>query len=103
MPVLSLPRPGGPLLLQPDSGQVVPRIVAISLTVGFIRGLIALELFRKSPTFTSPKAMRLFAACMSFFAAITVNCGIMTVLQARRPIRSAAEQFRWQRDPAAWR
>jgi diguanylate cyclase (GGDEF)-like protein len=60
--------------------RIVPRIVAISLTVGIIRGMIALELFRKSPTFTSPKAMRLFAASMSFFAAITVNCGIMTIL-----------------------
>jgi len=60
--------------------RIVPRIVAISLTVGIIRGLIALELFRKSPTFTSPKAMRLFAAAMSLFAAATVNCGIVTVL-----------------------
>jgi diguanylate cyclase (GGDEF)-like protein len=60
--------------------KTVPRIVAISLTVGLIRGLIALELFRKSPTFTSPTAMRIFAACMSFFAAITVNCGIMAVI-----------------------
>jgi diguanylate cyclase (GGDEF)-like protein len=42
--------------------------------------MIALELFRKSPTFTSPKAMRLFAACMSLFAAVTVNCGIFTIL-----------------------
>ncbi len=60
--------------------RVAPRIVAISLTVGLVRGLIALELFRKSPTFTSPKAMRLFAACMSLFAAVTVNCGIFTIL-----------------------
>jgi diguanylate cyclase (GGDEF)-like protein len=60
--------------------SIVPRIVAISLTVGLVRGLIALELFRKSPSFTSPKAMRVFAACMSFFAAVTVNCGIMTIL-----------------------
>jgi diguanylate cyclase (GGDEF)-like protein len=60
--------------------RVVPRIVAISLSVGLVRGLIALELFRKSPTFTSPTAMRVFAASMSLFAAVTVNCGIMTVL-----------------------
>jgi diguanylate cyclase (GGDEF)-like protein len=60
--------------------RIAPRIVALSLAVGLIRGLIALELFRKSPTFTSPKAMRLFAACMTFSAAATVNCGIMTVL-----------------------
>jgi diguanylate cyclase (GGDEF)-like protein len=54
--------------------KIVPRIVALSLTVGLVRGLIALELFRKSPTFTSPRTMRAFAACMSFFAAVTVNC-----------------------------
>jgi diguanylate cyclase (GGDEF)-like protein len=60
--------------------RIVPRVVAISLTVGFIRGMIALELFRKSPTCPSPKAMRLFAAFMSFFAAVTVNCGIATIL-----------------------
>jgi diguanylate cyclase (GGDEF)-like protein len=60
--------------------NIVPRIVAISIAVGLVRGLIALELFRKSPTFTSPKAMRIFAALMSFFAAVTVNCGIVTLL-----------------------
>jgi diguanylate cyclase (GGDEF)-like protein len=61
--------------------RIVPRIVAISLTVGLIRGLIALELFKKAATFTSPKAMRLFAASMSLFAAVTVNCGIVTILR----------------------
>jgi diguanylate cyclase (GGDEF)-like protein len=60
--------------------NIVPRIVAISLTIGVVRGLIAAELFRKSPSFTSPKAMRLFAAAMSMFAAINVNCGFMTIL-----------------------
>ena len=60
--------------------RIVPRIVAISVTIGFVRGLIALELFRKSQTFPSPKAMRLFAAAMSFFAAITVRAGILTLL-----------------------
>ena len=60
--------------------NAIPRIVAISLTVGLVRGMIAIELFRKSPTCTSPMAMRLFAACMSLFAAVTVNCGIMTIL-----------------------
>lgn len=60
--------------------RVVPRIVAISLTIGLVRGLIALELFRKSPTFTSPTAMRMFAAVMALFAAISVNCGIVTVI-----------------------
>jgi len=60
--------------------NIVPRIVAISATIGLVRGLIALELFRKSPSFPSPKAMRLFAASMSFFAAVSVNCGILTLL-----------------------
>jgi diguanylate cyclase (GGDEF)-like protein len=60
--------------------KIVPRIVVISLTVGLVRGMIALELFRKSPTFTSPRAMRLFAAFMSLFAAVTVNCGIVTII-----------------------
>jgi diguanylate cyclase (GGDEF)-like protein len=60
--------------------NAIPRIVAISLTVGLVRGMIALELFRKSPTCTTPTVMRLFAACMSLFAAVTVNCGIMTIL-----------------------
>ncbi len=59
--------------------RIVPRIIAVSVTIGFVRGLIALELFRKSPTFTSPKAMRMFAAAMSFFAATTVNSGIMAL------------------------
>ena len=60
--------------------RIVPRVVAISATIGFVRGLIALELFRKSETFPSPKAMRLFAAAMSFFAAVTVHTGVMTLL-----------------------
>jgi diguanylate cyclase (GGDEF)-like protein len=60
--------------------NIVPRIVVLSLTVGLVRGLIAIELFHKSPTFTSPTAMRLFAAAMSLFAAVSVNCGIMTML-----------------------
>jgi diguanylate cyclase (GGDEF)-like protein len=63
--------------IQPN---IVPRIVAISLTIGLVRGLIALELFRKSPTFTSPLVMRLFAAAMSLFTAVTVNCGIMALI-----------------------
>jgi diguanylate cyclase (GGDEF)-like protein len=60
--------------------RIVPRVVAISATIGFVRGLIALELFRKSQTCPSPKAMRLFAAAMSFFAAVTVHAGIMALL-----------------------
>ena len=60
--------------------NIVPRIVAISVTIGLVRGLIAMELFRKSPTFTSPTAMRLFAAVMALFAAVSVNCGILTIL-----------------------
>ncbi len=61
--------------------NIVPRIVAISVTVGLVRGLIAVELFRKSPTFTSPMAMRLFAAVMALFAAVSVNCGTVAVLR----------------------
>ncbi|HEY5056931.1 MAG TPA: GGDEF domain-containing protein [Acidobacteriaceae bacterium] len=61
--------------------NAVPRIFAISVTVGLVRGLIAMELFRKSPTFTSPTAMRLFAAVMALFAAVSVNCGIMTLIE----------------------
>lgn len=64
--------------------NIVPRIIAISMTIGLVRGLIALELFRKSPTFTSPKTMRLFAATMSFFAAVSVDCGLMTVLHGAK-------------------
>ena len=61
--------------------SIVPRVVVVSLAIGIVRGLIALELFRKSPTFTSPTAMRLFAAFMAVFAAIAVNCGIFTILR----------------------
>jgi diguanylate cyclase (GGDEF)-like protein len=56
------------------------RILAISLTIASVRGLIALELLRKSPTFTSATTMRLFAAAMAFFAAATVQCGIATIV-----------------------
>lgn len=60
--------------------SMAARLVAISVTVGLIRGLIAVELFRKSPTFTSPMIMRLFAASMSFFAAVSLNRGVLTFL-----------------------
>jgi diguanylate cyclase (GGDEF)-like protein len=60
--------------------NIVPRIVVLSLTIGLVRGLIAIELFHKSPSFISPAAMRMFAAAMSLFAAISVNCGIVTML-----------------------
>lgn len=59
--------------------SIVARILAISITVALVRGLIALELFRKSPTFTSPVAMRLFAAAMALFTAVSVHCGIAVV------------------------
>jgi diguanylate cyclase (GGDEF)-like protein len=59
--------------------NVIPRIAAVAATIGLVRGLIALELFRKSPTFTSPAIMRSFAAAMSLFAAATIGCGIMAV------------------------
>jgi diguanylate cyclase (GGDEF)-like protein len=60
--------------------KIVPRILAVSVTIGLVRGLIALELFRKSPAFPSPIVMRLFAASMTLFAAISVCCGVVTVL-----------------------
>ena len=59
--------------------RIVPRIVVLSLTIGLVRGLIALELFHKSPSYTSPTAMRVFAAAMSLFAAASVNCGVVTM------------------------
>jgi diguanylate cyclase (GGDEF)-like protein len=60
--------------------SIAARLIAISVTIGVIRGMIALELFRKSPTFTSPVVMRLFAASMSFFAAVSLNRGVLTFL-----------------------
>jgi diguanylate cyclase (GGDEF)-like protein len=60
--------------------NIAARLIAISVTIGLIRGMIALELFRKSPTFTSPVIMRLFAASMSFFAAVSLNRGVLTFL-----------------------
>jgi len=59
----------------------IPRIIALSITVGIIRGLIALELFRKSPSFPTPTIMRLFAAFTAIFAAVSVNCSLLTLLQ----------------------
>ncbi|HKO20546.1 MAG TPA: GGDEF domain-containing protein [Acidobacteriaceae bacterium] len=56
------------------------RILAISLTIAMVRGLIALELLRKSPSFNSATTMRLFAASMAFFAAASVECGISAIL-----------------------
>jgi diguanylate cyclase (GGDEF)-like protein len=56
------------------------RILAISITIAIVRGLIALELLRKSPSFTSPKAMRFFAASMAFFAAASVHFGFSTIV-----------------------
>jgi diguanylate cyclase (GGDEF)-like protein len=64
--------------------SMVARIVAFSITVGVIRGLIAFELFRKSPSFSDPRTMRLFAAAMSFFAAVNVNCGIISMANGGR-------------------
>jgi len=57
------------------------RVVAISLTIATVRGLIALELLKKSPSFNSARTMRMFAASMAFFAAATVQCGISTLLK----------------------
>lgn len=66
--------------------RIVPRIIAISLTVGLVRGMIALELFRKSPNSNSPTEMRLFAASMALFAAVTVNCGFYTILHGAHAV-----------------
>jgi len=55
------------------------RIIAISITIAGVRGLIALELLRKSPSSTCPWSMRLFAASMAFIAAATVECGLTTI------------------------
>ena len=60
--------------------NIVPRILAVSFTIGIIRTLIAFELFRKSPTFTSPTAMRVFAAAIGFFAAVSFTRGILTLV-----------------------
>lgn len=56
------------------------RVLAISLTIALVRGLIAVELLRKSPSFTTATTMRLFAASMAFFAAATVQCGISAIV-----------------------
>jgi diguanylate cyclase (GGDEF)-like protein len=60
--------------------NISARIVAVSITIAIVRGLIALELLRRSPSFTSPKAMRLFAASMAFFAAASVQFGFSTIV-----------------------
>lgn len=60
--------------------NIVPRLIAISLTIGLIRGLIAVELFRKAYSATSPAIMRLFGASMSFFATVSLDRGLMTFL-----------------------
>jgi len=56
------------------------RVITISIAIASVRGLIALELLRKSPSFTSPRSMRLFAAFMAFIAASTVECGLSSVI-----------------------
>jgi diguanylate cyclase (GGDEF)-like protein len=61
--------------------SIVPRIVAVSLTVGVIRGLIALELFRKARTSSGPVTMRLFASSMAFFAVASFSRGFLTLLR----------------------
>lgn len=69
------------------------RIVAISTTVAAVRGLIALELMRKSPSFNSPKTMRLFAAAMAFFAAASVQCSLSTVIGGTPSTANEARSF----------
>ena len=58
------------------------RVITISVTVAIVRGLIALELLRKSPSFTSPRTMRLFAAFMAFFAAASVHYALTAIMSA---------------------
>jgi diguanylate cyclase (GGDEF)-like protein len=60
--------------------KIVPRMVTTTLTVGLLLGLIALEIFHKASSCSSPKAMRLFAATMLFFAGATVICGVTAIL-----------------------
>jgi diguanylate cyclase (GGDEF)-like protein len=60
--------------------NIVPRIIAMSLVIALIRGLISFELFRKARTSTNPNGTRFFAAFMAFFAAVSLNRGIMTLL-----------------------
>lgn len=68
--------------------NIIPRILAVSLTMALVRGLIAMELLRKSPTFTSPTAMRLFAAVMAIFAAVSVHCGFTTAAHGSPHVKS---------------
>ncbi len=60
--------------------DIVPRIVATSLTMGLIGSLAVVELFRKAYSTNSPTAMRLFAASLSFFTAVSFYRGLMTFL-----------------------
>jgi diguanylate cyclase (GGDEF)-like protein len=60
--------------------NIVPRIIALSISIGMIRALIAVELFRKASASINATIMRLFAVSMSFFAAASFNRGIMTYL-----------------------
>jgi diguanylate cyclase (GGDEF)-like protein len=48
---------------------------------------------RKSPSFTSPKTMRLFAAAMAFFAAASVQCSLSTVIGGVPPTAIEARSF----------
>jgi diguanylate cyclase (GGDEF)-like protein len=60
--------------------RVSPRIIAVSLTIGAIRSLIALELFGKSSTSSSPTVMRVFAMFMSLLAAVTISVGLVVII-----------------------
>jgi diguanylate cyclase (GGDEF)-like protein len=63
-----------------NRGNVIPPIVADSFAAGLVRAFIAIELVRRSPTFTSPAAMRGFAGAMGIFAVIGTLRGIQTLL-----------------------
>src|SRR5947209_8788013 len=55
----------------------VPRIVAISFTIGLFRGLIAIELFRHAAT---RRAVRLFAISMTLFSLMSFGRALGTLL-----------------------
>jgi len=60
--------------------SIVPRIVAASITIGLIRSLLAIELFRKASASTSPTTMRVFGGSVFFFAATSFDRAVLTVL-----------------------
>jgi diguanylate cyclase (GGDEF)-like protein len=60
--------------------NAVLNVVAVAFATGIVRGFIAVELVRKSPTFVSPSAMLGFAGVIGTFAAIGIYRGVLTLL-----------------------